>query len=139
MFNLKSYFADMLFKKRMETNEIHLKNTTNNLNAQILFSLTNLLQQAILYVYLIYRVIYTGLPIGSMSIYMAAVGQIAGAFNNIINGYLELSKDSLDIQEMISFMNIPLKQYATGDRTPRFDAESVIEFRNCLLYTSRCV
>ncbi len=130
LFNLKSYFADMLFKKRMETNEIHLKNTTNNLNAQILFSLTNLLQQAILYVYLIYRVIYTGLPIGSMSIYMAAVGQIAGAFNNIINGYLELSKDSLDIQEMISFMNIPLKQYATGDRTPRFDAESVIEFRN---------
>ena len=130
LFNLKSYFADMLFKKRMETNEIHLKNTTNNLNAQILFSLTNLLQQAILYVYLIYRVIYTGLPIGSMSIYMAAVGQIAGAFNNIINVYLELSKDSLDIQEMISFMNIPLKQYATGDRTPRFDAESVIEFRN---------
>ena len=31
---------------------------------------------------------------------------------------------------MISFMNIPLKQYATGDRTPHFDAESVIEFRN---------
>ena len=110
LFNLKSYFSQLLFNKRNEKDDIQLENKTNNLNAQILFSLTNLLQQAVLYIYIVYRVIFTGLPVGSMTIYMSAVSQFAGAFNGVINGYLQLSKKSLDIQEMISFLDIPLKQ-----------------------------
>jgi hypothetical protein len=54
LFNLKSYFADMLFEKRTEANKIHLKNHTDNLNAQTFYSSMNLFQQVILYVYLIY-------------------------------------------------------------------------------------
>ena len=130
LFNLKSYFADMLFEKRTEANKIHLKDRINGLNAQIFFSSTNLIQQAVLYVYLIYKVIYDGLSIGSMSIYMAAVGQLAGSFNSVINNYLELAKNSLNIQEMITFMNIPLRQHQTGDKTPIFDKNSIVEFRN---------
>lgn len=130
LFDLKSYFAELLYQKRTKVNEIHVRNTTNGLNAQIFFSITNLLQQTALYIYLVYRVIYTKLPIGSMSIYMAAVSQFAGSFDGVVKQYLELSKNSLDVQEMITFMNIPLKQYATGDKIPHFDAESVIEFRN---------
>ena len=127
---MKSYFAELLYEKRVETNQIHIKNTTNELNAQILFSLTNLVQQTVLYVYLVYRVIYTNLPIGNMSIYMAAVSQLSNSFNELINEYLELSKNSLDIQEMIAFMEIPLKQYGMGNKIPYFDDESIIEFRN---------
>lgn len=130
LFNLKSYFADMLYEKRTEANKIHLKNHINNLNAQIFYSSMNLIQQVVLYVYLIYKVIYGGLSIGNMSIYMAAVGQFAGSFNNVINGYLALAKNSLEIQEMISFMEIPLKQHQTGEKTPVFDNNSIIEFKN---------
>lgn len=130
LFNLKSYFSQLLFNKRNEKDDIQLENKTNNLNAQILFSLTNLLQQAVLYIYIVYRVIFTGLPVGSMTIYMSAVSQFAGAFNGVINGYLQLSKKSLDIQEMISFLDIPLKQQSTGDKSPHFDNDSIIEFKN---------
>ena len=130
LFHLKSYFADMLYKKRTEANRIHLKNTTNSLNAKILFAIMNLIQQVALYIYLIYKVIYTGLTIGSMSIYLAAVGQFVGSLNGVVNGYLEMSKKSLDIQEMIAFLDIPLKQYQLGHKKPIYDSNSVIEFRN---------
>ena len=90
LYNLKSHFSEMLYQKRTEKNEINLKSITNDLNSQILFSLTNFLQQAVLYIYLIYRVIHTGLPIGSMTIYMSAVNQFTGAFNSIANGYMAL-------------------------------------------------
>jgi ATP-binding cassette subfamily B protein/ATP-binding cassette subfamily C protein len=64
-----------------------------------------------------------------MTIYLTAIGQFAGSLNGVMNSYLGLSHRSLEIQEMIDFMNIPLKQYETGDKTPTFDENAVIEFR----------
>ena len=130
LFDLKSYFSELLYQKSIQANDIRLENTANNLNGQILFSLTNFLQQVILYIYLIYRVLYTNLSIGNMSIYMSAVSRFATSFNAVVNEYLTLSRKSLDIQEMMSFMDIPLKQHSTGTKTPRFDADSTIEFKN---------
>lgn len=130
LFNLKSYFADMLFKKRTKANEIHQENMINNLHAQIYFSIINAAQQLVLYIYLIYKVIHDNLPIGSMSIYMSAVWPFSSSLGRFVNNYIDLSKNSLDVQELITFMNIPLKQYETGNKTPHFDAKSVIEFRH---------
>lgn len=130
LFNLKSFFAELLYNKRLEANKIRLKNISDHQNTQIFFSVTNLIQQIALYIYLVYRVVFTNLSIGNMTIYMSAVTQFAGAFNGVINGYLELSKNSLEIQEMIAFMNIPLKQNTIGDKTPKFDENSRIEFKN---------
>ena len=130
LFDLKSYFAELLYDKKTEENEIHLKNTTDDLNSKVLFSLTNFIQEVFLYIYLIYRVIFTGLAVGSMTIYMSAVGQFASTFSRLVKGYLDLSKDSLDIQELQSFMDIPCKQYLSGNIIPNLDENSVIEFKN---------
>lgn len=130
LFDLKSYFAELLYDKKTEENEIHLKTTTDDLNSKVLFSLTNFIQEVFLYIYLIYRVIFTGLAVGSMTIYMSAVGQFASTFSRLVKGYLDLSKDSLDIQELQSFMDIPCKQYLSGNIIPNLDENSVIEFKN---------
>lgn len=88
------------------------------------------MQQLILYAYLIYLVLSGGLSVGSMLIYMSAVGQFAGAFNNLVNGYLDLSKHSLNIQEMMEVMSIPLKQERNDTIEPELGKDFVIEFRD---------
>lgn len=130
IFDLKDYFADMLYDKRLEVNNIKIKNTKSSLNAQILFSCTNFIQQFLLYIYLIYLVLFKSLSIGNMTIYMSAVNQFAGTFNGIINSYLDLAKSGLMIHEFMQFMDTPLRQYETGTKEPKLDENSIIEFKN---------
>lgn len=130
MFNLKDYFSGMVMEKKTEANQLHMKDQKDILNSQLLFSVTNFLQQIIMYAYLIYMVLFQELAVGNMLIYISAVGQFAGAFNNLVNGYLELSKNSLTIQEMMEFMSIPLKQDRTGTIKPEMGKDFIIEFRD---------
>lgn len=130
IFDLKDYFANMLYNKRLEVNNIKIKSTNSGLNAQILFSCTNFIQQLILYIYLIYLVLFKSLSIGNMTIYMSAVNQFAGTFNDIIKSYLDLAKSGLMIHEFMEFMDEPLKQYEIGTKEPKMDKNSIIEFKN---------
>lgn len=130
LFGLKGYFSDMIMKKKTEANKLHMKDQKDILNSQLLFSVTNFLQQVTLYIYLIYMVLFNGLAVGNMLIYMSAVGQLAGAFNNLVNGYLDLSKNSLNIQEMMESMGIPLKQDCINTIEPERGKDFVIEFRD---------
>lgn len=130
LFNLKEYFADMLYKKRCEADKISLNHTRDGLNAGILYSLTNFIQQALMYIYLIYMVLFKSLSIGAMTIYMSAVGQFAGAFNGIIKCYLNMAKSGLEIHELMEFMHAPIKQYETGTKEPFWDEKSIIEFKD---------
>lgn len=130
LFNLKAFFAEMMFEKRIEVNKIHLKDKTNQIKAGTFSAVTNFIQQIALYAYLIYNVIEKGLAIGSMTVYMSAVGQFAGSLSAVVNEYTSLTNNGLKVQEMIEFMNIPLRQQETGDKTPSFDKSSIIEFKN---------
>lgn len=130
LFNLKEFFADRLYQKRNEADEISLKGSRNSLNSGILYSLTSFMQQFLMYIYLIYMVLFQSLTIGSMTIFMSAVSQFAGAFNGIVNSYLKMARSGLEIHELMIFMETPIKQYNTGTKDPFFDDNSTIEFRN---------
>ena len=130
LFNLKDFFIERLYKKRCEADDISIKYTRNVTSSDILYSLTSFIQQILMYIYLIYMVLFKSLSIGSMTIFMSAVSQFAGAFNGIVNGYLRMAKSGLEIHEFMQFMNMPMKQYDTGSKEPVFDKDSVIEFRN---------
>jgi ATP-binding cassette subfamily B protein/ATP-binding cassette subfamily C protein len=130
LFDLKDYFADMLYKERCKGDEVSLDYTRNGSNAGILYALSNFIQQFLMYIYLIYMVLFKSLSIGMMTIYMSAVSQFAGAFNGIVNSYMSMEKSGIEIHELMEFMNTPIKQYETGTKEPVFDDDSTIEFRN---------
>ena len=130
LFNLKSFAINMFVEYEKKANKLNLKNSIIQQKAAAFYSVTNLIQQIAIYAYLIYSVLAKGLAIGSMTIYLTATGQFSGALNQIMNSYMQFSRNSLDVQEMIDFMNIPLRQHETGDKTPVFDKDSVIEFKN---------
>lgn len=130
LFNLKNYLMEHYEKYVLEHNKLRLKSDTVGMIPGMAASLLNFVQQVVMYAYLFVSILKYELQIGSMTIYLAAVGQLSGALNGIFAFYQSLSKISLNVQETIEFMNIPLKQYKTGDKTPIINSDSVIEFKN---------
>jgi len=130
LLNLKEMFIDIVVDKKRAVNKLHLESTTNWNKASIFHSLTNLAQELALYAYLVFLVIKKGLAVGSLTIYLSAVGRLASSLNQVMQSYLELAKISLDVRDFKKFMEIPLSHQISGDKIPVFDKDSVIEFKN---------
>ena len=130
LFNIKNLLIGKLIDSEKEINTVKWKNVKDENKANFFNIFLNFINQTVLYVYLIYKVIGDNLPIGHMSIFISAAGQFSGALSSISQSYLNLSSYSLNIEDYCNFINIPQKQYLSGELTPNFDNESVIEFRN---------
>lgn len=130
LFNLKSFLIKKYADSQTILDELSLKSQKNSYKSGNCNVITGLIQQIILYSYLIYNVVSKGLAIGNMTIYMNAVEQLSGSLSSVFTHYLQLSRNSLDIQDYIEFINIPLTQQKTGNITPAEDKINSIEFRN---------
>lgn len=130
VFNLREYLIGLYSKSVDESNEVLKKRMKNSRKLTLFNTVTAFVQELAVYAYCIYDVICKGLPIGTMTIYLSATSQFSSALNNVFQSYLAFSYDSLAVQDMIKFFEIPLKQYETGNKTPVFNRDSIIEFRN---------
>jgi len=130
LFRLDSLFLSMFRDKKEETNGMTLERTKKRDHANLFYTGMNFLQQLFVYGYLIYHVLNSGLAIGAMTIYLSATAQLANSLGGVINAYLDLAGDSLAVQELMEFMEIPLRQLGTGSRIPTFGEKSLLEFRN---------
>lgn len=130
MFNLKDYLIRNYQKAKHGENAVRNRLENQRSRANILIGLTGAAQQVYLYGYLIYRVLVTGMAVGSMTIYMNAANQFSGALSAVLNAYLSLANNGLMVDDLEAFNNTPTALEESGDRTPVFDQNSVIEFRN---------
>ena len=130
LFGIKRFLIQKLIDNKTEANKLHIKDSFDKDKANSFYAITNFVQQLVLYTYLIYKVIFSKFPIGNMTIVLSATGQFSSALSTVMNSYLKLTDNSLKIQELIDFMEIPLKQHETGSKEPHFDCDSVIEFKN---------
>jgi len=130
LFHLQSFLIDHYEQFAKKFNILQLRKHTFSSIPGLSASILNSVQQVILYIYLFVQVLKYGLSIGNMTIYLSAVVQLSGAIKEIFEFYQNLSNASLDIQETMEFMNMPLKQQSTGSLQPVFAERSIIEFRN---------
>lgn len=130
LYDLKNYFIKLYREKRIEANKFAIKNAVYLRNSGIIAAIVSLIQTVMLNGYLMYQVIKSELAIGDMTIYLGAILRFTNSLTNITRQYLNLSMLSLRVQELIEFMQIPLKNFNTGSKTPAFDVNSVIEFKN---------
>ena len=85
---------------------------------------------AILYGYLIYRVIQEGLEVGSMAIFLSAAGRFSASLGVVMDSYVSLSAISLRVDDLRAFLRMPTGQCAQGKLMPQCGENSIIEFRN---------
>lgn len=130
LFGAKDYFIHMFTKIGRDIDALRLKNVKYSSKMRTIHALTSLTQQLALYAYLIYNVLYKNLAVGTMTIFLSAVGQFSSYLSNVFNVYLEIGRYSLNAQELINFMDLPMMQNTSGDLVPTFSVDSVIEFKN---------
>ncbi len=133
MFDLKEFLIQNYRKAKRGENSVRNSLEEQRSRASILMGLTGAAQQIYLYAYLVYRVLATGLSVGSMTIYMNAANQFSGALNSFVGSYLSLANNGLTVEDIESFNSTPTAIEESGTLTPVFDADSVIEFRNVSL------
>lgn len=130
IYDLKEYFINLFTQEGETIDSLSMKDEIYRKKMQAFHVLSGLLQQVILYAYLIYCVVQKGLGIGTMTIYLSTVSKISTALTVVFNQFLEIKRYCLDITEYMSFMSIPTSQEKSGRYTPVFDASSIIEFKN---------
>lgn len=130
LFDLCDFFIEKFVNSRTESNSVLLKKTDNENKAGFLYAVTNLVQQGVVYIYILYSVINNGLPIGNMTIQMSAINQVAGSMGNLMQNYLGLSGMSLSVIEMMEFYEMYSNKPSVKEKIPVFTNNTKIEFRN---------
>ncbi|MCD8311189.1 MAG: ABC transporter ATP-binding protein/permease [Firmicutes bacterium] len=130
LFNLKKFLSDMYAANQKAREKEVLRQKIKYLLYSFVSIFTNLVQQFVLYGYLVYRVVFQAMPIGNVTIYLSATSQFSGALKRVLDSYLELAKTGLNIAEYEEFMSLGNKNSGSGKDTPVYDENSTIEFRN---------
>lgn len=129
LFDLTKLLLNNFARINGEKNSLMLKQQANGNKSSTLVTIVNLMQQVAMYAYIIYLVLFKNLAIGNMTIYIGITAQFSGALSRLTGAYLTLARMSLDVQEMMEFMQI-LPKYPMGTEKPVFSSDSIIEFRN---------
>ena len=129
LFDLSEYLLDGFKKIYTEKNDLTVKQHIVGKKFGVLTSAMSLLQQLSMYAYILYKVLFENMSIGSMSIYTGIAAQFTGVLNRFTNTYLSLSRMSLDVNELMEFMAIGTHS-SNDHKVPIFDSNSTIEFKS---------
>ena len=129
LFGLKKHFLSLYDAAQTEVDERSGDFDRSRLKADMGYQASGLLQEGILYAYLIYRVLRMGLAVGSMTIYLSAIRRFSSALNSFVNTWLSISANKLWIEDLVRYQNMT-EAKNDGELIPVFDSESVIEFKD---------
>lgn len=114
-------------KESIDLNMKYIKaiDKPNTVNA-----LLTMIEKIIIYAYLIFKIIYDKLLIGNFTIYLSYYENFKTNLTHLFNSHTELSRISLNIDELNSFMEYPTAIYSSGSKSVDFKTNSKIEFKN---------
>ena len=127
-YGLKDFFVRRYYNIGSELDKLECrKNKKIHLTSTITI-VVSVLQQALLYIFPIYKVLFQNMEIGTMTIFMSAGNQFSSCINGITKSYLDISNYCLHIDEIKQFMGMPSMQTSGGTEIPSFHDESILEF-----------
>ena len=129
LFQSHRFLIAQMSENEKETNKNHLEYVKDEGAANIVPVLTSVIQQIIIYAYLIFLVIQKGLLIGTMTMYLSAVVSLYNSINALFGSYVSLSGMQYDLSDISSYFSMNLRQLTTGNQNPGDCVES-IEFIN---------
>lgn len=130
LFDIKEMLIKLFSSSKRESNKLDIKYHMWDQYAGLFQTITGFIQQLVLYIYLIYRILVTHLAIGTFTIYLSAVNRFSGALKTVFNSYMNLANSGQKTEELIEFLEIPLTQIHAGSLIPVFDKKTTIEFKN---------
>ena len=129
LYNIAEFLLKKLNSSQRDMNATTFKNNQNRNKVNLVLYITEFIQSAAVYVYLIYKVLIGALSIGYMTICLSAAQRFSGSVSSIVNAYMALSERTMEIKEWQDFLNIPIKE-KKGTMIPVINENSYIEFHN---------
>lgn len=127
LYPIAEMLLDKVTQSERDMNSTTCKNNQNRHKVNFVLNITNFVQSAVVYIYLICKALSKAIPIGSMTIYLSASQRFSGAVSLVVNSYMALSERAMEIDEWQKFTKIP-KIEKTGTLIPLVDGDSYIEF-----------
>ena len=108
----KKTYEDELYGKKMRTFHI----------------IAGFLQQTLIYGYVVLQVVRKTITVGAMTIYLASIEKFFSSLQNLFSKYMDISRYSYDLQEYCRFMELLEATRCCGNKVPKIQKDSVIEF-----------
>ncbi len=130
IFHLAEYLVSKYTNSIKETNKQEFKNISIRNRLQLLTAITAFIQSGVIYCYMIMQVVSQAITIGDFTVFLNATNQFSSVVNQFLNSYLQLSKNSLAIEDMQTFFSMPQKVDLGDKAFPMLDKNAVICFEN---------
>lgn len=128
---LKEWLADKYENQLNEMQKIYEKICGNNNKSNFISSILYFIQQAVLYCYVIYRVIQGSILVGNFSIYLSGISQFSRVLKNIMNQIIDLRQCTDYFSEFEKYVSLNNSKIKSGMEKPVLDMENfIIEFCN---------
>lgn len=128
MLQIAPFLTDFFVKKRRDIADIEEKERIVLEKPNTYSKVFETIRNVLVYGVAIYRFIYGKLTIGSFTVLVSYIRQIASAVSSFVNSWLTLEKNSIQIQEYIDFSKLVTDNTSRGELHPFFDGKSTIEF-----------
>ena len=130
LFNMSNLLLNEYKKVKQESINLNMEYFKNQNIPSNYNTFFELVQNVIIYAYLIIRVLMRAMLIGNFTIYLSYYSRFKGALSGFINSFLELAQISLNVDELNQFMSLPTTRHALGNLGIDYSKESVIEFKD---------
>ncbi|NLG85568.1 MAG: ABC transporter ATP-binding protein [Firmicutes bacterium] len=107
LFGMKDFIAARYVREQKECFEGSMKIQAIWLKAKNLFALTDLVEEAMLYTWLCWRVIEGGMGIGDFTMYAAAIRTFSGALGGLFDDISHIRQQNEIINDFRAFLDYP--------------------------------
>lgn len=130
LFGIKDLLIDSWTDITKKENAAIEKSSFLSCISSLIATVFNFVQQVFIYAFIVFQVFNGKMDAGSMTILLSSVAMFSSSMKSLAGNYLGISERSLYIDEVKQFFSLPQRQLSSGNKTPVFDDNSVIEFRN---------
>ncbi|MDF2543348.1 MAG: transporter, ATP-binding protein [Herbinix sp.] len=128
IYGLTDWIAGLFAKYKGKRLETHKEIKKKYFSYGIVDILLLLIREGVIYAYLVYKIIYGGLPISNAVMYFSTIASFAGWFQMLISDLAHIRAQNLDICDFRAFLNNE-DSLQIKETTPLPQAPYVIEFK----------
>ena len=112
-----------------QANAIYGRMNGEYIKSGVITALFTFIQQVVVYVYLVYRVLNGDLSIGSFTMYLGATTVFAATFRELMSALVEIRAYDMYYDDLEKYLNVPAK-LRSGVKRNISGCRHTIEFRN---------
>ena len=129
-YDCSDYFAERYRSEQERSDELQISYKRGERFNGFLRQISSLLQNAVTYIFAIYRILYLGYSVGSLTVCLSSITQFTSVINTLVNTYLAAERSGRQIEEYREFIEMPRRMLSGREKNIEWREGAKIEFKN---------